>query len=105
MDDGCGGTRRIKLGMNKRGSLKVAPVTEKKRSNRLSWYGHVIRSESNITKIMMSMNVYGHPGRDRPTKRWMDCVKGDISSIKAVSMEMTNDTRERKKKTCCADST
>jgi hypothetical protein len=65
-----------------RGSLKVAPVSEKMRSNRLAWYGHVIRrDESHITKIVMSMNV------DRPRKRWMDCVKDDMN-IKGVSMEM-----------------
>jgi hypothetical protein len=28
---------------NIRGSLKVAPVTEKMKSNRLAWYGHVMR--------------------------------------------------------------
>jgi hypothetical protein len=34
-----------------RGSLKVAPVNEKMRSNRLAWYGHVLRrDESHIIK-------------------------------------------------------
>jgi hypothetical protein len=81
-----------------RGSLKVAPVTEKMRSNRLAWYGHLMRRDD-ITKIMMSMNVDGHPSRGRPKKRWMDCVKDDMR-IKGVSMEMTSDRREWKKKTC-----
>jgi hypothetical protein len=86
-----------------RGSLKVAPVTEKMRSNRLAWYGHVMRKdESHITKRVMIMIVDGHPRRGRHKKRWMDCVKDDMR-IKGVSIEMTSDGRERKKKTCCAD--
>jgi hypothetical protein len=41
-----------------RGSSKVAPVTEKIRSKRLAWYGHVMqRDESHITKRVMSINV------------------------------------------------
>jgi hypothetical protein len=40
------------------GNLKVAPVTEKMRSNWLALYGHVMRrDESHITKRVMSMNV------------------------------------------------
>jgi hypothetical protein len=63
-----------------------------------------LRDESHITKTVMSINVDGHPRRGRPTKRWMDCVKDDMR-IKGVSMEMTSDRREWKKKTCCADPT
>jgi hypothetical protein len=67
-------------------SLKVAPVFEKMRSNRVAWYGHVMRrDESHITKTVMTMNVDGHPSRGRPRKRWMDCVKDDME-IKGVSM-------------------
>jgi hypothetical protein len=51
-----------------RGSLKVAPVTEKMRSNRLAWYGHVMRrDESHITNRVMSKNGDGHSRRGRPT--------------------------------------
>jgi hypothetical protein len=60
---------RMELEMNIWGSLKVAPVTEKMRSHRLAWYGHVMRrDESHITKRMMSMTVDGHPSRGRPKK-------------------------------------
>jgi hypothetical protein len=50
------------------------------------------------------MNVDGHPRRGRPKKRWIGCVKDDMR-IKGVSMEMTSDRREWKKKTCSADPT
>jgi hypothetical protein len=75
--------------------LKVALVFEKMRSNRLAWYGHVMRwDESHITKRVMTMNVDAHPSRRQPRKRW---------KINAVSMEVTSDRREWRKKTCCAD--
>jgi hypothetical protein len=81
-----------------RGSLKVVPETEKMRSNRLAWYGHVKRmDESHITKGVLSMNVDGHPSRGCPKKRWMDRVKDDMR-IKGVSMVMMSDRREWKKK-------
>jgi hypothetical protein len=52
-------------------------VTEKMRSNRLAWYGHVIQDESHITKRMMSKNVDEYP-RGHPKKIRMDCVKDDM---------------------------
>jgi hypothetical protein len=80
--------------------LKVAPVFEKMSSNRLAWYGHIMRRDvSYITKRVMSMNVDGHFSRGRRRKRWMDCVK---DNIKGVGMEMTRYRREWKKKICCA---
>jgi hypothetical protein len=90
----CGVTRMDRISNEYiRGRLKVAPVTEKIRSNRLAWYAHVMQGdESHITKRMISMNVYGPPSRGRP-KRWMNCVKDDIR-IKGVSMEITRDRRE-----------
>jgi hypothetical protein len=43
------------------GSLKVVPVTEKRRSNRLAWYGYVMPRDEcgNIIKRVMSKNVDG----------------------------------------------
>jgi (2Fe-2S) ferredoxin len=38
--------------------LKGAPVTEKMRSNRSAWYGHVMRrDETHITKRVMKMGT------------------------------------------------
>jgi hypothetical protein len=52
----------------------------------------------------INMNVDRHFSRDRPMKRWIDCVKDDMR-IKGVSMEMTSDRRDWKKKTCSVDLT
>jgi hypothetical protein len=54
-----------------RGSLKVAPVTERMRSNRLAKYGHVMqRDESHITKRVMSMNVCMKMGKYLIKDEW-----------------------------------
>ncbi|KAJ8709025.1 hypothetical protein PYW07_008851 [Mythimna separata] len=100
----CGVTRMDKVRNEYiRGSLKVAPVTEKLKGNRLSWYGHVKRrDEMHVTKRVMNLHVDGWRGRGRPKKRWMDCVKTDMKE-KGVSDVMTGDRTEWKKKTCCAD--
>jgi hypothetical protein len=75
------------------------------RSNRLAWYGHVMRRDKiHIIKRVMTMNVHGHPSRGLPRTRWINCVKDDMK-VKGVSMEMTSDRREWKKKTCCANPT
>jgi hypothetical protein len=102
----CGVTRMDKIRNEYiRESLKVAPVTEKMRNNRLAWFGHVMRRDkSHMIKRVMGMNVDGHPSRGQPNKRWMDCVKDDVR-INGVSMEITSGRREWKKKTCCADPT
>jgi hypothetical protein len=62
------------------------------------------RDESHITKRVMTINVDGHSSRGWLRNRWMDCVKDDMK-IKGVNMEIANDRREWKKKTCCADPT
>ncbi|XP_063532819.1 uncharacterized protein LOC134743355 [Cydia strobilella] len=102
----CGVTRKDRIKNEYiRGSLKVAPVTEKIRSSRLAWYGHVMRrDECHIGKRMLEMNVDGRRAYGRPKKRWMDCVKEDMRK-KGVSAEVTKDRGEWKRKTCCADPT
>jgi hypothetical protein len=45
--------------------LKVAPVFEKMRSNRLAWFGHVMRRDESHIKSVMTMNVDGHCSRGR----------------------------------------
>ena len=100
----CGVTRMDKVRNEYiRGSLKVAPVTEKLKGNCLAWYGHVKRrGETRVTKRVMNVNVDGWRGRGSPKKRWMDYVKNDMKE-KRVSDSMTVDRTAWKKKTCWAD--
>ena len=50
---------------------------------------------------MWSMNVDGYKSRERPKKRWMDCVKDDMAR-KEVTAEMTSNREVWKKRSCCA---
>lgn len=102
----CGVTRMDKIRNEYiRGSLKVAPVTEKMRSGRLSWYGHVMRrNESHVAKKAMNLVVRGNGRRGRPKKVWMNCVKEDMRA-RGVTEDMTDDRLEWRKKTCWADPT
>lgn len=69
----------------------------------MAWYGHVMRrDETNISKRIMNMNFDGWKGRGRPKKRWMDCVKKDMSE-KGVNDLVTSDRKVWKDKIYCAD--
>ena len=70
-----------------RAQLKVAPVEEKLRENRLRWYGHTQRRDDNhICKAIQNWKLGGKSRRGRPLKRWIDCVKEDMK-IKGVEAE------------------
>lgn len=56
-----------------RDSMKIPPETEKLRSNRVVWYGHVMKKyESHVTKIVVNMKFYGYNSRGRPKKICME---------------------------------
>ncbi len=87
------------------GSVKVATVSNKLKSRRLAWYGHVMRREKmHVTRRCMEMVVQGRGGRGRPEKTWMECVNDDMRE-RGVSVEMTADRREWKRKISCTDPT
>ena len=57
-----------------------AKLGEKIEKVRLRWFGHVRRREPHhITRWVMERTEDGKRPRGRPKKRWMDCVKGDLS--------------------------
>jgi hypothetical protein len=56
----CRVTRMYKVRNEyKRGSLRVATITEKLKGNRLIWYGDVMRVKNHVTRRVMNMNVDG----------------------------------------------
>ena len=85
--------------------MKVAPVINKLKSGRLAWYGYVMpRKKKHVIRRCMEMVVQGRGGRGRPKKTWMECVNDDMRE-RGVSVEMTADKREWKRKISCADPT
>lgn len=59
---------------------------------------------SHNTRRVLVMNVDGYRRRDRPKKRWMDCVKNDLSK-KNINTQITTDRKECKRKTGCDGTT
>ena len=56
-----------------RGTTKVGEISKKVQESRLKWYGHVLREEEYVGKMVM-------PGkRGRPRRRWLDSIRNDLS--------------------------
>ena len=64
---------------NIRQHVKVRRLGEKIKKARVRWFGHIRRREPHITRRVMEGTKDGKRPRGRPRKRWMDCVKGDLS--------------------------
>ncbi|KAG7310779.1 hypothetical protein JYU34_003595 [Plutella xylostella] len=88
----CGVTRKDRIRNEYiRGSMKVAPIVEKMKSHRLSWFGHVMRREDDyVTKKVLEMRPEGRRKRGRPRKTWLDCVKENMREC-GVNEDMTED--------------
>ncbi|CAG9137028.1 unnamed protein product [Plutella xylostella] len=77
--------------------MKVAPIVEKMKSHRLSWFGHVMRrGDDYVTKKVLEMRPEGRRKRGRPRKTWLDCVKENMREC-GVNEDMTEDRRFRRK--------
>ena len=63
-----------------RGTTKVGEKSKKVQESRLKWYGHVLRREEDyVGKRVMGMEVPWKRRRGRPTRRWLDNIKKDLS--------------------------
>ena len=81
---GCGGNEDVKMdewsrqaGQNERirGTTKVGEIAKKVQESRLKWYGHVLREEEYVGKMVMP----GKRRRGRPRRRWLDNLRNDLS--------------------------
>ena len=71
----------------------VVDVIEKVREAILRWHGHVERKDAaEPVRSIMEMEIKGNRGRGQPKKRWMDCIKEDLT-VKKLTTDMA---RERK---------
>ena len=60
----------------------VGVLQQKLRQDRLRWYGHVRRRDSDyVGKKVMEMEIEGRRKRGRPKTRWMDRVRGDMREL------------------------
>ncbi|XP_048006662.1 uncharacterized protein LOC125242006 [Leguminivora glycinivorella] len=76
-----------------RGSLKVAPITDKLAETRLRWYGHVMRRpEDFVVKKCLSIAT-SKRGSGRPPATWLTTVQRDM---KTLSLQC-NDVYDRNK--------
>lgn len=83
-----------------RGSLKVASVTEKMRSDRLAWYGQLsILWERKNIMWRKGLNKETHKIRRKPKKILMDCVNGVRKYYRTFfcGKDITADGREWRK--------
>ena len=57
----------------------MGEISKTVQERRMRWYGHVMRrDEEYVGKRAMAIEVHGSGRRERPKKRWADCVKDDL---------------------------
>jgi hypothetical protein len=62
--------------------LGIQPISDACRGNRLRWYGHIQRMETERwPRKILDFTIEGNNMRGRPKKRWMDCVSEDIRAL------------------------
>ena len=45
------------------------------RKRKLQWFGHLVRQDNSLAKMIMEGMVEGKRGRGRPEKQWIDNIK------------------------------
>ena len=77
----CGVTRRDKIrNEHIRGTTRVVQASKKITEKRQKWYGHVRRmKEEHIVRRMLDVDIPGKRRRGRPSLRWRDACKIDMS--------------------------
>jgi hypothetical protein len=90
----CGHTRMDKI-ENKdiRNKTKVTEMHRKIQEKRLRRYGHIQREKEFVTKRVLKMEIEGKRARGRPRRRWMECVKEDMTERKLKTRYTANRPR------------
>ena len=58
----------------------MGEISKKVQESRVKLYGHVLRREDEYAgKRVMAMEVPGKSKRGRPKRRWLDCIRNDLS--------------------------
>ena len=80
----CDKTRKDKIRNERiRGFLGIAPIEDKIKERRLTWYGHVMRRPPTapIRRCLDMQVSVGRRQRGRPSKTWIKAVKEDILDL------------------------
>ncbi|KAK3548620.1 hypothetical protein QTP70_015565, partial [Hemibagrus guttatus] len=95
-----------------RGTAHVGRLGDKVREDRLRWFGHVQRRESEyIGRRMLDMGLPGRRQRGRPKRRYMDGINEDMKLVGAsvedaedrdriVSQILDDNMRKRRRRRC-----
>ena len=76
-----------------RKELGVTSIQERVREMRLRWYGHMQRmEENNEVRAVVDMRVPGQDQGETKTKRWMDCVRMDMQTLRMTSEDAKDRT-------------
>ncbi|CAK9292306.1 unnamed protein product [Gordionus sp. m RMFG-2023] len=80
-----------------RTKMSIQPIADLINENRLRWYGHILRRETNdVNRKVLDMEVPGKRGRGRPHVTWKDQVD-KVMMTKKINPDMAL-TRSRWKK-------
>ena len=95
----CGVTRRGKIrNEHIRVTTRVVQASKKITEKRLKWYGHVRRmKEEHIVRRMLDVDIPGKRRRGRPSLRWKDACKRDMTQAGLKEENATNRAIWRKK--------
>ena len=64
------------------GTAHMKCFGNKTREARLRWFGHVKSEEEYIGRKVLTMELPGKRGRERPKRRFMDAIREDLEVVK-----------------------
>ncbi|XP_047502409.1 uncharacterized protein LOC125047906 [Penaeus chinensis] len=72
----------------------ITDIVEKVQEARLSWFGHLLRSEDEEScRMARNLSVEGDRGRGRPRQRWSDNIKKDLEEKGLAERDLVDRVR------------